>query len=119
MIFDPGIASNKSPAEFVKTNYLTKEALDSLKEISIEQDCKFTEIGMKKLEWIDAEKEDPCNGELCVIELSNGEFGIAEQRAGCWPEYVEVGTGKELQVVRWAFYDDEWFTELMRKQAKQ
>lgn len=58
------------------------------------------------VEWHDANKQQPSNGEYCIVRVEDGTFSPAWQRAGSWLAGMKVEA--------WALWDDKWFNRIIR-----
>lgn len=65
---------------------------------------------MKDLKWNDAKLIEPSNRDWCIVELENGDYGLAYQYFGCWPD--------GMKVKRWIFADFDLLSKLVNSYFK-
>lgn len=60
---------------------------------------------MAKLKWVDNGEESPWNGDLCIVQFSDGNYAIDSQHYGEW-SYSDIK--------QWAKYDRHWFNNMCK-----
>ena len=65
-----------------------------------------------EFQWEDAKECDPCNDDLCLVQLQDGTYALAKQDFGEWCDAFFRGD-LGLEVKRWAEIEPEWVFELL------
>jgi len=62
-------------------------------------------------DWIDAEECEPCNDELCLVQLQDGTYALAKQDFGEWCDAFYRGELGEIE--KWAEISPEKIFEIL------